>query len=86
MVTPRILPHALERCHEMGISTKVAKRIIRNADLTRPSSDGLRIAVSDADPDYAVVYYPGSPPVVVTVVFRTYDLYVRQGATFRSVS
>ena len=44
------------------------------------------MAVSDRDPRYAVVYHPNEPLgpyVVVTVVFRTYDEYARDGETFR---
>jgi hypothetical protein len=82
--TPRMTPHAALRCIEMGISTKVAKRIVRNADVRRPGgrhSDAM-IATSDDDPDYAVVYYPTDPPIVITVVFRTPEVYVRRGIGF----
>ena len=34
--TPVLCEHARERCAEMGISTKVAKRIVREAAVVRP--------------------------------------------------
>lgn len=83
--TPKMTRHALERCQEMGISSKVAKRIVRHATLVRPGNRITRdayVATSDGDPLYAVVFYPGDPPVIVTVLFRTYETYARRGATF----
>lgn len=87
MKTPRLLPHARERCAEMGISTKVAKAIVKAPAMTycgKPGTDS-RVAVSDDIPEYAVVFYPETealPPIIVTVVFRTPDDYVRDGETY----
>jgi hypothetical protein len=73
--------HAVARCAEMGISTKIAKRIVRSASINRVAGNAM-IATSIEYPDYAVVYYPTSPPVVITVVFRTIERYIRNGGTF----
>lgn len=71
----------------MGISTKVAKRIIQHADLTHCSNvgrPGEMVARSREHPDYAVPYYVDADgvPVVITVVFNTTEVYDRAGATF----
>lgn len=84
--TPRMSIHARERCAEMGISTKVAKRIVQRPDLTRPGStkpgeDGRLIAVADAYPEYAVVFDPVDL-VIVSVLFRTEVEYTREGDHF----
>ena len=79
--TPRMSFHARLRCAEMGISTKVAKWIVRHADIDRPGRAPLRVAVCDEHPDYAVVYHP-EDLIVVTVVFRTTETYRRDGQTF----
>lgn len=90
--TPVLLPHARARCVEMGISTKVAKAIVVAADLTRPASTerwpNAMMAVNDACPEYAVVYEPNGASngsdLIITVLFRTYDEYVREGRTYRT--
>jgi hypothetical protein len=85
--TPRMTHHARQRCAEMGISTKVAKRIYRERVLTyegKPGSDA-RVALSN-DQDYAVVYTEVDDGVLIcSVVFRTQDDYRRNGATFEVV-
>lgn len=87
MPTPRLTPHARERCVEMGISTKVAKAIVRHADVrypARPGQPGIA-ALSDVYPGYAVVYVErdaGEPPVVVTVLFNAQDFAARNGTTY----
>lgn len=56
----------------MGISTKVAKRIVQHPDLRMPGNQpGLIVARADAYPEYRVLYYdrPGGPEVV-TVMFE----------------
>jgi hypothetical protein len=82
--TPVLTVHARQRCAEMEISTKVAKAILRHADLTRPTwPSPCRIATSTQTPEYAVVYVEDDPrPVIVTVLFRTDQPYRRDGATF----
>lgn len=84
--TPFLTRHARERCAEMGISTKVAKRIVQHPDIIRPGNNGTAclVAVSDRYPEYAVVYDPEAFRIV-TVVFRTAEVYVREGATCRIV-
>lgn len=94
-MTPRLSHHARARCAEMGISTKVAKRIIQRADVTHCTSSRGRdkpraVATSDAYPGYAVAYFTDTDgtPVILTVLFRTTEPYRRDGATFvpRSVA
>lgn len=87
--TPILSDHARERCAEMQISTKVAKAIYRHADVIRPGRPAIRddiprqIAHSDLYPDYTVVFVETSEgPVIITVLFKTQDFYVRDGATF----
>lgn len=84
MATPRLTHHARQRCAEMGIGTRVAKRIVQQADCRRPSRDGATVATCEAYPEYAVVFEAGEPNVIITVVFRTTEAYVREGATFRA--
>jgi hypothetical protein len=87
-LTPRMTRHALARCQEMGIPTKVAKAIWRTATTTYPSNsqDGRPgvIASSELFPGYAIVVAEGydGHPTVVTVVFRTTDTYDRNGGTY----
>jgi hypothetical protein len=66
--------HARLRCEQMGISTKVAKRIVRSHDVAWTDADGRSVATSEAHPDLAVVYADG---VVITVLYRTQNAYVR---------
>ena len=85
--TPKLTRHAVQRCAEMGISTKVAKRIIRNANTIRPTvSNGNRACLATCEipelRDYAVVFYPTDPPIVLTVVFRTDEQYIRVGTEY----
>jgi hypothetical protein len=83
--TPQMTPHARARCAEMGICTKVAKRIWQNRTVTyRGSTPGSRVALSTTDSRYAVVYRerPGEPDLIVTVLFNQPDRYVRNGTTF----
>lgn len=88
--TPRMTKHARRRCAEMGISTKVPKRIIRNADITHETGargrDRARyVAKSDLYPEYVVPYFidpVDGVAVVCTVLFATDRPYVRNGATY----
>lgn len=69
----------------MRIPTRVAQWIVQHPDMDRPAPMGRRMAVADACPDFAVVYAEqeaGEPPVIITVLFRTYDEYERSGATY----
>lgn len=91
MDTPRLTRHARERCAEMGISTKVAKRIVRYADLTRPGrpNTGLLVSCCDQYPDYIVVHTDPAvedPVYIVTVSFRCGIEYIRNGTTYIPVS
>lgn len=87
-MTPRLTDHARARCAEMGISTKVAKAIVRHADIRRPAKPdepGIA-ATSRRHPDYAVVYVERADgPVIVTVLFNTREFYARAGTTYIAV-
>lgn len=80
-VTPIITPHARDRCAEMGVSTKVAKRIVREPSTTRPDPQGhprRRFVWSAVEPDYAVVVdVESAPPVVCTVLYYTSEPFTR---------
>lgn len=84
--TSVISRHARARCEEMGISTKVAKRIVQRPNLRRPGNPGTgaTVATSYEHPGYAVVFVhpPEQPPLVVTVLFNTRDFRARAGRTF----
>lgn len=86
--TPVMSHHARQRCVEMGISTKVAKRIVQTSYLTyagRPGSPpGTKVHLSHEHSEYAAVTAPSDEggEVVLTVLFRTQEEYVRNGTTF----
>lgn len=90
-VTPRLSDHARERCVQMGISTKVPKRIWRNRMLVRPmlGQDPRTLVTSPDVPGYIAVVDEsgwannGGAPVIVTVMFDCYDEYIREGETYR---
>lgn len=71
--------HARERAAEMGVCTKRVKRLVRNPCLRRTDANGITLAISNADPEIAVVYAdgPDGRPVVLTVLYRTYERYER---------
>lgn len=76
MSDPIISDHARERCVQMGISTKVAKRILRNPTLVLPDFQGdedRRFVHSCDEPLYAIVTEDlGEPRLhVVTVLYYT---------------
>lgn len=81
MMTPRLSNHARQRCEEMDVRTKRAKRIVQDPDIVRPCSHGHLMAVSDADPDIAVVFHLDGDddecPTIITVLPRTYEEYER---------
>jgi hypothetical protein len=77
-MTPRLTHHARQRCAEMGVSTKRVKRIVQDPDTVRSCRYGNLLAVSDAEPDLAVVYEDvDGQAVVITVLYRTSEVYVR---------
>lgn len=79
----RLTEHARQRCAEMNLRTGVVKRIVRHHDVswrTSQPQDGryLMVAASNAFPHLAVVFAPDmSPPIVVTVLWRTQERYDR---------
>jgi hypothetical protein len=79
----KLSEHARERCREMGVRTKVVKRIVRNHKLSwrteyREGCSRRVVAVSSEYPNLAVVYASEVyPPVVVTVLWRTQERYDR---------
>jgi hypothetical protein len=73
--TPRMSDHALQRCREMGISTKVAKAIVRHATLVYQSraehGESAWVATSKEYPLYAVPYaVHGNVKVILTVLYN----------------
>lgn len=63
VMTPRLTHHARQRCQEMGLTTKRAKRVVQNADVVypgRPTACGelTSVALWDEDPEIAVVFVP----------------------------
>lgn len=80
----RISHHAAQRCEEMQVPRAVVDQIVCEPSITRPAKRGCFMATSDRHPDYAVVYEQPEPDlrVIVTVVFRTCEVYVRQGTTY----
>lgn len=81
MTTPRLTQHARDRCEEMRVSTKVAKNIVREHTVAWTNAEGRTVATSDRHPEVTVVYAEGSPPTVLTVLWRTAERYDR--ATFQ---
>lgn len=78
--------HARQRCAEMKISTKVAKRIVQHADVIYPGApshhNGACIYLWAGEPLYAVCAIPSDPPLVLSVLFHTAVAYERDGATY----
>lgn len=84
---PKMTEHARQRCAEMGISTKVAKRMVKNPSVTHTTKkgDGDRIiCTSDEYPLYVVVYSVGRDGNIwiITVLFNTQIRYKREGASW----
>jgi len=84
--TPRMTNHARQRCAEMGISTKVAKAIVRGATTVYPAppahGDSM-VAISSRHPEYAVSYFideNDGAKVICTVLYNGID-YVRPEAS-----
>lgn len=78
--TPRLTDHARERAAEMGFSTKVAKKIVREPDLDYSSYSDRRVASRNDHPEIRVVYRPGEgdePPLIVTILWNTTEIYTR---------
>jgi hypothetical protein len=82
MATPVLSEHARQRCAEMGISTKVAKRIVQNPGITRPTAKypGCVVIESSVHPQYAVAYCPDANKVI-TVIFNERNFKARNGPT-----
>ena len=78
--TPRVTYHARQRCAELGISTKRAKRIVQQRTSTYPSPQGHSnngvVCSSTVDPEYAVVWDEHTN-TILTVLPRTTDRYKR---------
>lgn len=83
MSTPRLTEHARARCVEMGISTKVAKRIVQNPTMTYPGPSGTNstVVLSSLEPKYFVAVNPEG--WVITVAFNAPGVtYRRNGDTY----
>jgi len=77
--TARLTQHARQRCDEMRVGTKRVKQLLRNPDVVRCSYNDRWLAVSDADPEIAVVFarQPDGTCTVITVLYRSYNIYNR---------
>jgi hypothetical protein len=84
-VTPILTDHARERCAEMGIRAKDAKHIWQKKTLTRGLVNQHRVIVSStSNPDYVlVVDETEERPVIITVLFKSDEEYIRLGRTYR---
>jgi hypothetical protein len=92
-MTPVMTRHARERCEQMGISTKIAKQILRSPRRVSwaapanasgqhyPGGQDCRSAVAPEHPDYAVIYVErlDGTRIVITVLQNTRDTYTRDG-------
>lgn len=80
--------HARVRMAEMNVPPTVVEEILLRPAVTRPAdsrgADDCYLAVSDEHPEHAVIYYRAQDGafVVVSVVFRTYEKYERNGTGF----
>lgn len=88
MSTPRMSDHARQRCEEMGISTKVVKRIVQHQTCSYPSASHYpgerRLVSSDLYPEYLVVVQAGDPEEVVTVLLKSEENLCRAEANERA--
>lgn len=81
MSTPKLTRHARERCREMGISTRRAKRVVQHQTTTYPSTgsghsnNGL-VVLSAGEPEIAVVWDPPTN-TILTVIPRVQEDYIR---------
>lgn len=83
-ITPTFSHHARMRCAEMGISTKVAKRIVQNPSMTYSGNPPhITVYFSTEYPEYKVMVDPDWN--VVTVVFACTQEYIRRGTTYEIV-
>jgi len=77
----RLSAHARQRCAQMNIKTSVVKRIVRNPSTswrTRRGGDQFLVVASAKEyPTLTVVYTPQTPPIVVTVLWKTPERYDR---------
>lgn len=84
-MTPRMSVHARERCAELGISTKRAKRIVQQRTGTYPGApkhnNNAIVVTSDADTEFAVIWDPDDNSIL-TVLPRIQEDYVRTPTGF----
>jgi hypothetical protein len=75
--------HARQRCREMKISTKIAKRVVQTASLVTTASswrgEAVYIATSTEHPDYVVTYADQGDglPFIITTVLPRGEVYYR---------
>ena len=84
MITPRMSSHARERCKEMGIPTKRAKRIVQQPSAAYRGGDeqGRSVILISVDPDFAVVYSKNHN-VIITVLYRDEAMYLQKGSPIK---
>jgi hypothetical protein len=79
--------HARERCAEMGISTKIAKRIVTDPNRTTYPARPGTMALSALEPEYCAVFLEreDGTVLVLTVLWTTRERYVRKGDHYETV-
>lgn len=84
--------HARQRMAEMGISRDQVVKLVNDPDISRPGhkrdgihgTDTATISTRQDLPDWAAVWVPeGDTKIVLSLVFRTDEPYVREGASYR---
>ena len=84
-MTPRLTTHARERCVELGISTKRAKRVVQHRTSSYPSSAGHDnngiVVFYASDSEIAGIWDPDDN-CILTVLPRTQEQYVRTSNGF----
>lgn len=88
-MTPRLTTHARERCAELGISTKRAKRIVQHRSGTYPSAvghDNNGVVVFSASDSEIAVVWDEARNEILTVLPRVQETYVRTPTGFEVCS
>jgi len=79
-MTPRLTAHARDRCAELGISTKRAKRVVQQRTGTYPGGtkhDNNGVVVTSATESEIAVVWDPDDNCILTVLPRVQEDYVR---------
>lgn len=85
MTTARLTHHARQRAAEMEIPTRIVKRAMELPGVDYPGresghTNGARVRIPHGL-DFALVYVPGDPVMIVSVLEATQERYDRKQAT-----